>query len=409
MSSHWTTDEISQLKRAVRAVDERLEKQLRWTKIAEHLNISKYKKRDCFNCYRELKVIRNAAKIVTKEVTRVVASEEEVVVIESLSEEKENKLPEPIIASEPVKKEEPGVVEVEAVVVVAPPKPEPDPEPKPEPEPEPELESTPAPSEQSATPAPTPTPTPTPTPAATTPQPKPKPKPTVDMKKILRQLMKDPALSSAFRNPVMGPLTKVILKDPSCLSDPETFFKDELAASPELRALADEFLPKLAAFIAELSKPKEKELKKESEKEPEIEKEEKEKVEEADQDRPSEADNLTKEEEANLSDLSDFDADQPSSSEALTRDEGLSIRKLGERIDIDLKLFFSKRSTNTNQSSETRLWSSTPPGGSRVSSSPRRTRSWGMGWCRRTGGRAGSLRPCRRSCCGSCCSGRWKT
>ena len=71
----------------------------------------------------------------------------------------------------------------------------------------------------------------------------------------------------------------------------------------ELRKLAFEFLPKLNEMISKSSKPKQKDNTTTAA------------VSSANQDpdRPSEVENMTNEEEAELSDLDEFDKDQPPS------------------------------------------------------------------------------------------------
>ena len=62
----WTSDEISKLKRVVKSVSDSIEKQERWNLIAEKLDTGKTK-RECFNMYRELKVVHNDKKKVVAE------------------------------------------------------------------------------------------------------------------------------------------------------------------------------------------------------------------------------------------------------------------------------------------------------------------------------------------------------
>ena len=176
------------------------------------------------------------------------------------------------------------------------------------------------------------------------------PAPAVDMKKILRQCIKDPEISKAFRNPKLGPITRVIMKDPSCLANPTVFFAKELAADPELAELADQFLPKLNEMIAKNTAKKPKPPKPKDEEQATsqaqhsggadtVKAKREEPIESAestskppenspDPDRPSEADNMTKEDEAELSDLDEFDVDQPASTEKITVDEANALRKL---------------------------------------------------------------------------------
>ena len=71
---------------------------------------------------------------------------------------------------------------------------------------------------------------------------------------IMAAAMKDPEIVKAFSNPKLSPLTAKIMADPSVLADPMKAFATELAADPELAALAGELLPKLA----KLGKPRTK-------------------------------------------------------------------------------------------------------------------------------------------------------
>ncbi|GMI50311.1 hypothetical protein TeGR_g10508 [Tetraparma gracilis] len=127
-SALWEKSEVSALKRAVRAVDEAMEKQARWTAIAKHLNTGR-SKRECFDKYRELKDIRAEAKRQAADSeASAAAAAEPVPVAEEVAAVKENMEPEPEVPKEKVAAE---VKEVE--------KPEPEPEPEPVKEPEPEV------------------------------------------------------------------------------------------------------------------------------------------------------------------------------------------------------------------------------------------------------------------------------
>jgi len=72
---------------------------------------------------------------------------------------------------------------------------------------------------------------------------------TPDFSLVIKRAMADPKIAKAFADPKLAPITKRIMKNPSLLSNPLENFKGEMAADPELAALAQELLPKLGKLL----------------------------------------------------------------------------------------------------------------------------------------------------------------
>jgi len=97
-------------------------------------------------------------------------------------------------------------------------------------------------SEKMTTPRPKPS---SPTTSPTSASPKTTPSSPPDFALVMKRAMKDPKIAKAFADPKLAPITKKIMRDPSCLANPMEYFKEELAADEGLAALAAKLLPKL--------------------------------------------------------------------------------------------------------------------------------------------------------------------
>jgi len=87
-----------------------------------------------------------------------------------------------------------------------------------------------------------------------------KTEPEPNMRQIMASAMRDPDLANALGNPVLQPIVNEIMKtNGKCLQNPLEHFKTQLAASPELAAMAMVLLPKLSALLVPPSKKKEEE------------------------------------------------------------------------------------------------------------------------------------------------------